>query len=396
MHFLNRLVAYVPALTIIAFLLLGTALLVDRGRVLMTYEWHPAQYVGCELEWVSRAPRRATYKPVAMSVSGYRAEASIGFWKSWCEGLLGLQTGIYAHPDDPNDNRLANVSHFWLLPLVFLIVLTSYAIWRAGTRFSAAPFTLVAGTLLVGWLIVDANLLGWRQASAHLVDDDGNTLTQSQIALGTCIREAMRKQGTDREDRIARVTCSNAGIEDLSRLDGLENLEELYLSGNQLTSLATLRPLPRLRKLTLGANPHLNSLAGLERSPALEELYVSRTALESLAGLERSSELRLVQATDNRLVDISALQGHAGLEEVRLSGNPNLADISAFADKPRLHWLTLYKTAVGDISPILASTALRTFGVSGTGKISCDHIAQMRRSLPGEAKLWWPEECEVG
>jgi len=89
-----------------------------------------------------------------------------------------------------------------------------------------------------------------------------------------------------RELRLAGLSADA----DLSRLETCPQLEHLYLQGD-LTSLATLPPLPALGKLVVTRTP-LHDLEGLADRPALTTLHVERGAVTSVEGCARSPAWR--------------------------------------------------------------------------------------------------------
>jgi hypothetical protein len=170
-------------------------------------------------------------------------------------------------------------------------------------------------------------------------------------------------------------------LEDLSALNGLQNLEELRVTNNRITSLTSLRALPSLRELEVDCNG-LRSLDGIQFLPTLEvlsvednqlshiriaasslrsrlsgaiskssiasksiasdskprqraldvglrllELNVSRNRIRSLAGLEElGGVIEALDVRDNSLIDAAELYALLGtqpsLVDLNIEGNP--------------------------------------------------------------------------
>ena len=91
-------------------------------------------------------------------------------------------------------------------------------------------------------------------------------------------------------------------IKDLSPVQGLSKLRNLDLSGNRLTSLLTLAPLPgsSLRILNLSRN-RLLGLSGVGGFGALAQLDVSSNALIDLEGVSNLTGLVNLYAQENQL-----------------------------------------------------------------------------------------------
>ena len=75
----------------------------------------------------------------------------------------------------------------------------------------------------------------------------------------------------------------------ISGLDGLTNLEELYLAHNALTEISGLDRNLRLRTLEI-SNNQIKHLTNLKHLPSLEELWASSNLLHSFEEIE--TELR--------------------------------------------------------------------------------------------------------
>ena len=82
-------------------------------------------------------------------------------------------------------------------------------------------------------------------------------------ALRDCVAQTISDQRVDRIERLHRLTCSNAGITEVTGIDTFVGLEILGLGNNALTTVAPLLALPSLAQLDLSGNPGLEC-SGLE------------------------------------------------------------------------------------------------------------------------------------
>lgn len=82
-------------------------------------------------------------------------------------------------------------------------------------------------------------------------------------ALRDCVAQTISDQRIDRIERLQRLTCSNAGITEVTGIDTFVGLEILGLGNNALTTIAPLLALPSLVQLDLSGNPGLEC-SGLE------------------------------------------------------------------------------------------------------------------------------------
>ena len=111
-------------------------------------------------------------------------------------------------------------------------------------------------------------------------------------------------------EAIIEVSAPTIGISDLTGLEHCLNLQELYLSGNNISDISALAGLNNLQMLDLSSNniSDISALAGLSN---LEGLYLY----------------------DNNISDISALVDNAGFSDgdtVGLTGNPLSAEYNIY------------------------------------------------------------------
>ncbi len=111
----------------------------------------------------------------------------------------------------------------------------------------------------------------------------------------------------ERIRRTAEWDLSSLGLDDLRYLAGLDNLEILDLSGNQINGLGTLPFLPRLFFLNLSRNK-LTSLQGLQQLPALKRLNVDKNKLTTIDIAWKDFKLQALRTTGNPLKDPEGLR----------------------------------------------------------------------------------------
>jgi Leucine-rich repeat (LRR) protein len=76
--------------------------------------------------------------------------------------------------------------------------------------------------------------------------------------------------------------CSMADVRKIENLEECVNLQELNLSGNELSAIEGLHRLHNLRKLTLTSNK-ITSLGGLEKLEALEHVLIQDNDISNIA-----------------------------------------------------------------------------------------------------------------
>ncbi|MCD7819113.1 MAG: leucine-rich repeat domain-containing protein [Lachnospiraceae bacterium] len=128
---------------------------------------------------------------------------------------------------------------------------------------------------------------------------------------------------------------------DISALSGCENLKELSLVGDDLTSrsLQVLSGLTTLEKLNLGWNSiqSISTLSGLSNLQVLSLWGNSLTDISPVSGL---TQLTYLDISDNHVTNISALSGLTQLTELWLYHN-SVTDISALQGLENLQVLMI-------------------------------------------------------
>ncbi len=122
-------------------------------------------------------------------------------------------------------------------------------------------------------------------------------------------------------------------IAELNGLEGLESLESIRLEATQVTDLAGLAKLVRLRKVDISANPKLASMSNLSDLTALQDLTIFKNdKLANLSGIEGLESLERLHIYKNaNLASVEGLNGLKKLETVIIRFNDKLAISDGFA-----------------------------------------------------------------
>ena len=184
--------------------------------------------------------------------------------------------------------------------------------------------------------------------------------------------------------RLEVLRVRNAGVRDLTGLEGAINLRELDLGFNPVADLRLLASQPHLSSLNLdGVNPDLRvvaSLRDLERLSlrhngiedvqalgsltGLVELDVGDNRLEDLRSLQTLAELRVLRADRNRISDAGPLVSLGKLEALDLGGN-QVQDLHPFCGLVELATLQLDDNGLSVLHQLTQLPNLRELGLSG-------------------------------
>ena len=136
---------------------------------------------------------------------------------------------------------------------------------------------------------------------------------------------------------LEKLSDWGAGITDLTGIEYLTGLTELYLVANQISDISALAGLTGLTRLSL----HSNQIDDDGGTSALSEL----------------TKLTYLDFAENQISDISVLSGLTKLNELHSFGN-DISNISVLSELTDLAWVSLSFNEVSDISALSELTGL--------------------------------------
>lgn len=146
---------------------------------------------------------------------------------------------------------------------------------------------------------------------------------------------------------------SDRGIADITGVQYLTGVEELFISDNEITSLepfAALPPTAALGRLSVDLNPitSLTPLSGLTGLWSLGVTYTDIETLDGVEGLEGLTSLFLRNTEVTSLAPVTGLLQLAGLD----IANTPISDLSPLATTPLLEFFLANDAEITDISPL--------------------------------------------
>ena len=163
---------------------------------------------------------------------------------------------------------------------------------------------------------------------------------------------------------LTRLDAREAGISDLTGLEGATNLTRLELRDNSITDLSPLAGLTNLMLLDLQGNTisDISALAALTSLTWLNLWYNTLSDISALAGLTNLTELGF---GGNTISDISVLEGLTQLERLELWNN-SITDLSPIADLTNLTFLgAASNRSISDVSVLKGLTNLTELFLNG-------------------------------
>jgi len=144
-----------------------------------------------------------------------------------------------------------------------------------------------------------------------------------------------RSEESPADAKVVRLLCQIPPIKtmDARVLNTLTSAHQISLSTNAIDRFAPLN-LENLRILSLGRN-NIRRLERLEGLPNLEELWVSYNEIDKLSGIECLQKLKVLYMSNNQIRDLEELEVLKNLPELNdilFRGNPIQRDQEKFID----------------------------------------------------------------
>ncbi|MDZ4121470.1 MAG: leucine-rich repeat domain-containing protein, partial [Candidatus Cloacimonadaceae bacterium] len=157
-------------------------------------------------------------------------------------------------------------------------------------------------------------------------------------------------EGAHHLTNLQELYLSGNQISDLSPLSSLTNLQELYLSYNQISDLSPLSALTILQVLDLWNN-QISDLSPLSALINLYWLNLSYNQISDLSPLNALTNLQVLSLWDNQISDLSPLSSLTNLQELYLGYN-QISDLNPLSALTNLQELNLSYNRISDLSPL--------------------------------------------
>ena len=171
------------------------------------------------------------------------------------------------------------------------------------------------------------------------------------------------------------LILNNTGVSDVSALTSLTNLETLILNNTGVSDVSALTSLTNLVMLRLRFTDvsDVSSLASLTN---LEELDLYNTGVSDVSSLAHLTNLERLNLGWTNVSDVSALANLTNLETLILN-NTDVSDVSVLANLTNLETLYLHYTDVSDVSALARLTNLEVLSLSNTDVSDVSALANL-------------------
>lgn len=155
-------------------------------------------------------------------------------------------------------------------------------------------------------------------------------------------------EGLQHLEGLNRLDLSQNNIEELSPLSELTELGFLMVDNNLISDITPLEHLIKISELGI-TNNNIKNIQILSNFKYLTWLNLSNNKIEDISPLKNMERLIWMNAANNDIWDISPLEGAKKMESIAIDDN-ELRDISILATLPELENISAANNYISDIS----------------------------------------------
>ncbi|MGG0155436.1 leucine-rich repeat domain-containing protein, partial [Bacillus mycoides] len=158
--------------------------------------------------------------------------------------------------------------------------------------------------------------------------------------------------------KLKSVSITYGELEDIGPLAELEQMEFLTLRNNKISDVSPLNQMKKIKMLDLNSN-YIKDIKPLFTVKSLRNLTVANNQISNagLEGVHQLKNLKTFEISNNGLSNIEHINGMNKLIELGLSKN-ELVDLRPLSKLPGLQKLNLEENYISDITPLSQLTGL--------------------------------------
>ncbi|MEK7017553.1 NEAT domain-containing leucine-rich repeat protein [Bacillus sp. FSL R9-9410] len=151
-------------------------------------------------------------------------------------------------------------------------------------------------------------------------------------------------------EQLDYLNVANNKIMNVAPLSKLKNVTYLSLAGNQIEDIKPLYALP-LKDLVLTRNK-VKDLSGIDQLNQLQELWIGKNEITDATPLSKMTQLKVLNLPNNELKDITPLSSLVNLQKLDLEAN-YISDLSPVSNLKKLVFLSFVANEIRDVRPVI-------------------------------------------
>ena len=203
----------------------------------------------------------------------------------------------------------------------------------------------------------------------------------NQLRIGSTIDAVLRKRKNNAKAGSRGLKLVPSRAAPVLLIEEVEQLEQLDLTGRNLSDIACLSQLTHFTSLYL-SNNRLSKLQPLSKHRKLLALTLDGNKLEDLSPLAALTELNLLSCDSNQVSDLNPLAQLSHLKYLYL-GNNGIARLDPLKELENLVALDLSANQISDLSPLYGLSKLETIGLFDNTHLTRNEIEKLQQALPG-------------
>ncbi len=176
-----------------------------------------------------------------------------------------------------------------------------------------------------------------------------------------------------------KIRLSDTNLKDISILQELKNITELYLSNNQITNLEPLQELKNLTLLLLDDN-QITNLEPLQELNILKVLHIDNNHISNLEPLKELKNLRVLYLNNNQISNLEPLKELKSITDLQLSKNI-ITNLESLKDLKNITNLWLNSNKIIYLEPIQELRELTWLRLENNKIINLESLKDLKKLI---------------
>ena len=202
----------------------------------------------------------------------------------------------------------------------------------------------------------------------------------NQFRVGSALNEALRKIKNQAMGDTRGLKLVPSRAVPVLLAEEIRQLDELDLTGRELSDIACLSQLTHFTSLYISDN-HLSKLEPLSKHKDLLALTLDENQIENLSPLRSLSQITLLSLDSNKISDLKPLAKLVHLKYLYL-GNNRIVNIDSLERLEHLVALDLSANQLTDLNSLGRLAKLRSLGLYDNKDLELAQIEELQKALP--------------